>query len=339
MTRALVVLCSLLVGLVWASPAHATFPGANGKIAFFSNPGGNFDVYAIEPDGSGISRLTNDPAEDFDPAWSADGTKIAFASRRDGSSEIYTMNADGSGVERVTHHESDARGPAWSPDGTKIAFASGPDIYTINADGTGEARLTDSPEYFLVQADEWSPDGSRIVYTVGLPFRYSRPFLNTVKPDGTENYPLVDFGSSGTWSPDGTAIAYARPIVAGDIFSYEYDIYRKSTVGPDDTPLTSTDTSSESSPSWSPDGRSIAFFGGTDIYVMNADGSGARNLTNSAGFKFAPAWQPLPGPQRSDYKNAAHFCKALRAFLGDDAFRDKFGGGANAHGKCVGANH
>jgi hypothetical protein len=41
-----------------------------------------------------------------------------------------------------------------------------------------------------------------------------------------------------------------------------------------------------------------------------------------------PDWQPIVGPQRGDYKNAPHFCKALRAFLGDATFRSRFGGGA-----------
>ena len=48
-----------------------------------------------------------------------------------------------------------------------------------------------------------------------------------------------------------------------------------------------------------------------------------------------PDWQPLVGPQRSDYKNGSKFCKAERDFLGDTAFRQKYGGGANAHGRCV----
>jgi hypothetical protein len=50
-------------------------------------------------------------------------------------------------------------------------------------------------------------------------------------------------------------------------------------------------------------------------------------------------WQPIPGPRRSDYKNAAQFCKAERDFFGDAAFTSKYGGGANAHGKCVSQNH
>ncbi|NRA09710.1 MAG: PD40 domain-containing protein, partial [Myxococcales bacterium] len=61
-------------------------------------------------------NLTNDPAGDFDPAWSPDGTQIAFYSVRDGNFEIYVMNAvDGSNQTRLTNDPSDDTSPAWSP--------------------------------------------------------------------------------------------------------------------------------------------------------------------------------------------------------------------------------
>jgi hypothetical protein len=111
----------------------------------------------------------------------------------------------------------------------------------------------------------------------------------------------------------------------------------------------------DATPAWSPDGTQIAFVSHRDdpdrscgfnghppcqwaIYVMNADGSNPHRISalHSDG-AFAPDWQPLHGPQRSDYKNAAQFCKAERDFLGDAAFTKKYGGGANAYGKCVSA--
>ena len=57
-----------------------------------------------------------------------------------------------------------------------------------------------------------------------------------------------------------------------------------------------------------------------------------------------PDWQPIAGPRPSDYKNAAKFCKAEGAYLGDVAFARKYGSGpkrntANAYGKCVSRNH
>src|SRR3954469_3700262 len=59
-------------------PLAASTLHVNGKIAFDSNRDGNEEIYVMNPDGTGQTRLTNDPAGDFGPAWSPDGTKIAF---------------------------------------------------------------------------------------------------------------------------------------------------------------------------------------------------------------------------------------------------------------------
>src|SRR5687767_4151276 len=79
----------LLVLIAGAVTVNAAFPGANGKIAFSSFRDGNQEIYVMNPDGSGQTRLTDNPADDGAPAWSPDGTKIAFTSNRDGNYEIY----------------------------------------------------------------------------------------------------------------------------------------------------------------------------------------------------------------------------------------------------------
>jgi uncharacterized protein YraI len=76
------------------------------KIAFKSNRDGNWEIYEINADGSGLRRLTNHPATDESPTWSPDGQRIAFYSDRDGNGEIYVMNADGSSLTRITNHPS-----------------------------------------------------------------------------------------------------------------------------------------------------------------------------------------------------------------------------------------
>jgi hypothetical protein len=81
------------------------------RIAFTSNRDGNADVYIMNADGTGQTRLTNDSESDSQPSISADGTKIAFTSTRDGNEEIYVMNADGTGQTRLTNKS------AWGFDG------------------------------------------------------------------------------------------------------------------------------------------------------------------------------------------------------------------------------
>ena len=82
--------------------AQAAFPGQNGKLVYESNEGGlpttaypspYYEIYTINPDGTGRTQLTTNSSFDGEPAWSADGSKIAFTSDRDGPTEIYTMNS------------------------------------------------------------------------------------------------------------------------------------------------------------------------------------------------------------------------------------------------------
>jgi len=91
-----------------------------GTIAFASDRDGNYEIYVMNPDGSGQKRLTNNSAADFAPSWSPDGKRIAFTSDRDGNGEIYLMNADGTGVRRLTNSPANDGGPSWSPDGHGI---------------------------------------------------------------------------------------------------------------------------------------------------------------------------------------------------------------------------
>jgi TolB protein len=85
--------------------AFATVPGEDGtKLAFTSDRDVNREIYVMNAqDGSNQTRLTVNPAFDFDPSWSPDGTKLAFTSDRDGNTEVYVMNAqDGSNQTRLT---------------------------------------------------------------------------------------------------------------------------------------------------------------------------------------------------------------------------------------------
>lgn len=84
------------------------------KIAFASMEDG--DIYSMNVDGSGRTRLTDIPSYDhWPPTWSPDGTRIAFTSENKKGSEIYVMNSDGSGLTKLTNHPAEDFYPAWQP--------------------------------------------------------------------------------------------------------------------------------------------------------------------------------------------------------------------------------
>lgn len=190
--RRMVVLMALL-SLVVPASAAATFPGANGKIAYSGTTG----IEVINPDGSGRATLAGGP--NSDPVWSSDGQRIAFASTRDGNYEIYVMNADGTGQQRITSNSVNDFSPTWSPDGSRIAFTRNDDIWSMRSDGTDQVNLTNTPLPAYDCCSAWSPDGSLIAYndTWGV--------AQLMKPDGASSNSL-DYGLWPSWSPDGREV-------------------------------------------------------------------------------------------------------------------------------------
>jgi Tol biopolymer transport system component len=79
-------------------------------VAFASDRDGDLDIYRMRPDGTAVTRLTEDDAPDSDPAWSADGSALSFDSDRNGDSDIFTMSCNGSDETQVTDNDvSDVR--------------------------------------------------------------------------------------------------------------------------------------------------------------------------------------------------------------------------------------
>jgi WD40 repeat protein len=162
----------LLIGSTIGIGTESISPDGT-KIAFEAINDGNSDVYVVGVDGSGLVRLTEDPATDQYPQWSPDGSTIVYDNGGSNEStdpqfsktgEIFSVPADGTGSPtQLTHdHTSDAN-PSYSSDGRRIAYAHGGAIWTMTSAGTHAHAIADGRAVGFTP--RWSPDDTTIVYT------------------------------------------------------------------------------------------------------------------------------------------------------------------------------
>jgi Tol biopolymer transport system component len=270
------------------------------------------DIWPMAVDGSARTRLTSDPAEDFDPAWSPDGSRIAFRSHRDGNEEVYVMAADGSGQRNLSQHPRSDYSPAWSPDGATIAFASDRDgdpneIYVMDADGSNQVRVTDNPG--IDEYPTWSPDGNRIAFhcTMGgvNPNGAGDFEICVISRDGSGLHRLTDTPGENTqpdWSPDGEWIAFesnrlgwpslptATPAGYDSETFGDEDVWVMRSDGSQQRNLTSNPLEDDSFPAWSPDGAWIVFSRYGQLHIVARDDVESQPLTNSPGIDNFPDW-------------------------------------------------
>jgi len=166
-------------GNVWrvtgegASEGWPTWSPDGQRIAFQSDRSGNWDIWIINADGSGLVQLTRHTAHDRYASWSPDGSKMAFTSNRSGNEEVWVLpieqalkQGDDSGAVNLTKSPERDRYPMWSRDGKRLTFNTNRDgdyeVYIMNADGSLPRNVSQSPESTEGLAD-WSPDGRRLV--------------------------------------------------------------------------------------------------------------------------------------------------------------------------------
>lgn len=168
------------------------------------------EIYVMNADGTGQTRLTNNVDLDFDPSWSPDGSKILFMHDDAASSgdwpDIYTMNPDGTGQTNLTNTALFAEVSAvWSPDGTKIAFIGSTndqsDVYVMNANNTDRTNISNTSAVNEFQLD-WQRQPSAPVCVFGETFtRMQGPPARIVRnfsaTPGSYSVDLDDLATSG----------------------------------------------------------------------------------------------------------------------------------------------
>lgn len=240
-----------------------------------------YSLFAVNTRTGERWRLTNPPQAidgDLDPAVSPDGSKLAFARGTPMTSELYLLDMDRKFRAVSEPHAlstgSRNRGPVWTPDGREILFASGPQhrklLYRIAlqpgstaqpvhyaTEGTQPLSVALSRRWQLAypthraDADIYRSEMS----STGADFK-STEFL---KSTFLEHFP--------EYSPDGKRIAFVSNRTGSQ------QIWLADANGLNQRQLTSLPTTVEATwPRWAPDGTRIAFQGGSDTYVIHADG-------------------------------------------------------------------
>jgi Tol biopolymer transport system component len=231
--------------------------------------GYNIDIYAIDPDGTDIVRLTDSPRYEQYPDWSPDGKQIVYVSGFFQSgvrySHLWVMNADGSDQQLLSDADDVLMDPEWSPDGKKVVFnchnpgseyATGTmgAICVIDADGKNFTRLMPTDK-LLYDYPAWSPDGKQIAIMTNAFNRLTRLGIMNADGSGLHEIPLKNLDDPGPmykkWSSDGKKIIfeqrqgvrYKGKMSYNDIFIINLD-------NGDVFPLTQTEPALERYPDW-----------------------------------------------------------------------------------------
>jgi Tol biopolymer transport system component len=282
-------------GPVNPPPRNGSLPSVSpdgSHIAFVSSRGGDEDLFVISADGTGEAQLTHTPEEEGGVGWTADGKQIVFSVFASDASHLYSIDPDGKNRREIGHVPG--RGPVLSPDGKRLLYMAGTwtatRLMVAALDGSSARPIpTGSP---VAWNNHWSSDGGRIAFT-GRDDSSGNLTVFVMNADGSERRQVTHVAREEgaaqwpVWSPDGRQLAIqvsGRKLHTAHIWVVEVASGDAQKLAAHEQPYL------DETPSWFPDGKRIAFqsdrTGRMEIWVMNADGTGPRQVTGVVG---APA--------------------------------------------------
>lgn len=269
------------------------------KIVFVSDHSGYKELYVMDYDGENIVKLTNRKNIVLLPAWSPDGTKILYSSytTHEGNQQnldLFSLDLKTKNTKLISNRKGLNMGATFSPDGRSIAATLSlntgrPNIYMMGEDGSHPKLLIQSYESDF--SPTYSPDGKKLLF---VSTRKGNPhlFIQDLSQLNSEPRRLT-FAGHYNAAPKWSLLAN-RIVFAGELDGH-FDLFDIDPKGFVINRLTKIlDRGDNEHPSWSLNGRHIVFYSTrerkSNIYIITADGSLEKKITDNFGNCTTPAW-------------------------------------------------